>query len=206
MQLIYHIYPRRGWALDLNLVYLAQYFDLFDEILVGVAEDSTTYTAAQIKHCFPQRTFFYNYKNTRDGEANTFKHFLPTLKANDYSFYAHCKGVTHNSSIGLITWIKHLYEKNLSQVPDLKSFGTIGILRKHEKKRGVFCKYKWCFSGTFFWLNNNKLMAKPDWQYIQPRCRYAVEYYPGNQFELKESQCLFWDRPNCDLGNINRWK
>ena len=213
-ELIYHTYPRRGWALDLNFSILPEYYELFDRIRVGVAVDRTTYSASQIRHMFPNRAEIYEYPNKiPDCESVTFSHFLPTIMEEGYTFYGQCKGVTRSCNRGLMLWIRLLYEKNLTLVPNLTNHACSGILRNFDTLRdlqyhtqhGVQSRYHWHYSGTFFWVNNKKLRMKPDWQYVQPKKRYAVEYYLGNHIPCDEALCSFGDKVGSNLCDIKQW-
>ncbi len=213
-ELIYHVYPRKGWALDLNFSILPGYYHLFDRIRVGVAVDHTTYSASAIQHLFPDRTEIYEYPNKcPDCESLTLCHFLPTIREIGYTFYGQCKGVTRDCNRALMLWIRLLYEKNLTTVPDMTDHVCSGILRRFDStvdleyhaKHNVQNQYQWHYSGTFFWINNQKLRMKTNWQYVQPGKRFAVEYYLGNHVTRDEALCSFGDGVSDKLSDIKNW-
>lgn len=54
-----------------------------------------------------------------------------------------------------------------------------------------FGSSSWHFAGSFYWLKLSELFAR-DWRRID-QAYFGVESYPGTQFQLSESACLFFD-------------
>lgn len=146
-------------------------------------------------------------------EADHFIDHLSMLRptsAGEAIFFAHTKGVSRSpQSVAIKRWRDLMYEKCLSnpQAVDeaLARSATCGCFRRMGAPAGCPGS-RWHFSGTFWWMNSDRLFSLPNWDQV-PSTPYAVEGYPGIMFEHRESACLYEDNPPYDLYAIEKqWR
>jgi hypothetical protein len=126
-------------------------------------------------------------------------YLLQSRDPNEATFYAHTKGITRAAEpdklISVRLWRNQMYEKCLGDVAAveaaLSQHSTAGCFKIHK---GIFNESSsidvpFHYSGTFFWLNHERLFSKPDWTEIHTT-RHGVEGYPGLHFEPEEAFCF----------------
>ena len=129
------------------------------------------------------------------------------------TFYCHSKGVWQGKSNrdayrGAKKWVKLLYEENLGNpamvdtAMEQYTFG--GVLRARKPHRLV--PVPWHYSGTFFWINNQKL-RNHNWARHAHWGRYGTEAYPGGIVDVNESVCFKYDHfdPSGSIYNEKFW-
>ncbi len=113
-------------------------------------------------------------------------------------FYGHSKGTTHPPGSITRAWTEALYETNLDHWPRvgdlLERFPVVGAFKKvgrgwpsHQSMS------RWHYSGSFYWLRNAELYAKP-WRKID-RFWSGIEPWPSLHFSEHEAGCVFHERP-----------
>ena len=175
LKFIYYLWvPVNGFSkmMDIHWNCLEQYSHVFDETLFLVACDdkknenvffaidkikSLGFKNLEIKivENLPSRESFYVKREIFDHLDNF----------DGLTFFAHTKGVSEYDSQfslnNISAWISSLYFFNLSFIDDVKdklinekylSYGTFG-----QDGDFITTKYKWIYSGTFFWINGTKL-------------------------------------------------
>jgi hypothetical protein len=111
------------------------------------------------------------------------------------TFYCQAKGVTRplNPGVSVHYWTDLLYECNLDYWPLVED-----LLQRHPlagcfKKVGrgfQGSKSSWHYSGSFMWLRNSAVFARPDWRRIDQHW-WGIESWPGIHFSPAEAGCLF---------------
>ena len=175
-KLIFYWYVKpSGWCdiYDLHIANLNTYKDIFDDTLFVISHDDDTNntlindTKERIKSVFPN-TDFCDYKNSKEDRESKYFYNEIVLKFNSFNeddaiFFAHNKGVdsVYVTADDLLCWINTMYYFNLSDkktINDMLDDSTtcaIGTARMDNYAPRVFAeflKYRWMFTGTFFWI------------------------------------------------------
>jgi hypothetical protein len=142
-------------------------------------------------------------------------HFLPALREiasiNPFEavFYAHTKGVSHRDQLAVRAWTAAMYHHNLDRIDEVKRllprWPCVGIAKRHgnfeylrlglHRKEWKYFKrpwHGWHFSGTFWWVRQDRLFSRPDWDQIDLHA-YAVEAYLANFFKAEDALSLAFD-------------
>lgn len=209
-KLVFYWYiPPFNWhkIYDLHLKSLDLFKDVFDEKLFVLSHDSgldekfIEETKTKLLEHVPDAKFV-EYENDKQlREAKYFKHEI-VLKLGEFPkdeaiFFAHNKGVSSNyvSPRDLIWWINGMYYCCLARQDlldgylednDVCAVGSF-LIRGHDPfviPYGFKLKYKWHYSGTFFWLVPSRLndyIIKNNVE-IPKDNRYFAEGFLGNVF------------------------
>jgi hypothetical protein len=193
--LLFHLYPKRKTFWRWHVEQLIRFRDVWNgkKIIVVVEDDHTEPWQDVFEALSPVDALVYFKRNTP--ELGEVKYFIPMLRLlesldpNEATFYAHAKGVSHDSMLAQIQmWSKAMYELNLSfpEIVDrrLEKAATVGAFRVQIKHSGA----PWCYAGTYFWLKHSELFSR-NWTEIE-QTRYGVEGYPGRHFKFSESSAL----------------
>jgi hypothetical protein len=188
--LIYFICPLRPvWRW--NVSRLKDYWGMFNgrkiiSIVTGAGFETPDAVQREFEGCDAE--FIIKENNWYLGETVSFLDALEKLKGSDsVTFYAHAKGVSHEGSIveTIRQWADAMYVLNLSSSDLIEKlmgkYSSVGCFRNRGRHGGA----DWHYSGTFFWLDNQKLFCK-DWKRIE-QSRFGVEGYPGIHFSEAES-------------------
>lgn len=133
--------------------------------------------------------------NRKDrGELQTMPEMLgmvASTAADEITFYAHAKGVSRSTvATPCRQWAAMLYEACLDDIAAveraLEDFAFAGAAKSY----GRF-PVPWHYSGTFFWLRNERVFARPWRKFIQQR--YGSEAWPGGVAAHTEAACLLLD-------------
>lgn len=135
---------------------------------------------------------------------------------NAITFYAHAKGVTrpYNPGVTIHQWTSVMYETCLDYLPLIHNHLQRYCCTGAFKKMGMCflpSVSKWHYSGTFFWIRNYQLLCRPRMELCmvpkQPRAQWwAVEAWPGVQFEPHEAGNLFYGETWFDLYRFDVWE
>lgn len=160
----------------------------------------------------------FSYTKNEQGEFSEVRPFIDklipsvySLNENEYTFYAHTKGVTRFRSkdnfISLL-WAYTMYDKNLNDFnfisKILEKYSCCGCL-KLNKPYTCLSFVPWHYSGAFFWFNNKKLFSK-NWQNIKP-VMHGLEGYMATHFTSEEAHSIEPSLPDGfeDTYNPEHW-
>ncbi len=184
--LIYFIYfsGRLNDYHKLNLKKLNEYWPVFDgKKIVKIAVDGN-YSVDPILELLPIDCNFILVKNNIYGEGLHFLNSLNQVKGG-LTFYGHCKGVSRPPMEGLITWINHLYDANLKQIPDLSKKLFSGTCAK-LLPCPPYVPQDFHYSGSFYWFNTDEVRIRVN--ELTPN-KYLTERFPG--MIAKKEDCNF---------------
>lgn len=193
--LLFHLYPRRKSYWRWHAEQLARFRDVWNgKRIIVVVEDDHTDSSREVLEALDPVDGLVLFKRNR-ADLGEVKYFIETLRLfesldpNEATFYAHGKGVSHDTMLAAIQmWSKAMYELNLSfpEIVDrrLATAATLGAFRVQIPHSGA----KWCYAGTYFWLKHSELFSRK-WADIE-MTRYGVEGYPGRHFKFSESSTL----------------
>lgn len=158
-----------------------------------------------MREAFPEGCEFWEVANDpHGGEAATLAPALRELRStsgSEHTFYAHSKGASswgagnahHRTSVR--KWRETMYRACLEN-PGLMDrllarFGTVGCFRSHaplpSSHSRTIGEVPWHWSGTFFWLDHERLVGKEGWGRLDRGLgRWAAEGYPGRVFSEAE--------------------
>lgn len=119
---------------------------------------------------------------------------LETLNPNEYIFFAHAKGVTHDDKSTAHRWSEIMYQTLYfnwpAVLPFLNTYGCLGSFKRYGEFN-VPNSHRWHYSGTFYWVRSASLFAR-DWQMCCPTT-HGTESYLGMHFRPSEAGCVFMD-------------
>lgn len=191
--LLFHCYPIRGSIWPWHVDQLLRYKEVWNgRRIVTVVTDGSTEPADQVVKAFApfDAEIFVTKNQSYLAEVYHFTEMLSLLEsknADEATFYAHAKGVTHTGRLiqALQGWIKLLYSLNLSRVElvekRLQKYPAVGCCRIRLPHAGSH----WCYAGTYFWLRHDALFSR-NWKDVWQE-RAGVEGYPGRHFKYEES-------------------
>ena len=173
--LLYYFYIPQNKGItniyDLHFKHLKHYLYLFNRkiIILGIDDTNDLETIEYFKKIIKNKLEddnieFYvseNHKEYRDGKI--FKEFLMD-KLDDYEdslvFFAHSKGTHDQNNENTEMWISSMYYFNLEFMDDVinkilnSRYISYGANYMHWRFRN---KFSWIYSGSFQWININKL-------------------------------------------------
>lgn len=135
-----------------------------------------------------------------------------SLNDNEYTFYAHTKGVTrynHPTELVCLLWSYSMYTKNLEDFNYIASIlqkysccGTFKLNRPFTALSFV----PWHYSGAFFWFNNKKIFSR-DWKKYYPSI-YGLEGYLATHCDTSEAFSIPPELPfgHEDIYDKNNWQ
>jgi len=165
---------------------------------VGIATDGNTDTAEMVRSALDPRCEVYEYRNTGEGENNTFRWLQQVVPqgADDVLIYCHSKGTKANTapSEAVRRWTEAMYQTVVFNHDMIREKMAAGYKVAHSFRtfgtRPLSPKYKYHPSGTFFAVRAKWLSDKP------VKTRYGgVEAWCGDHIPASESWCEFYD--NC---------
>ena len=209
-RLIFHFYVFDGMqdskVCNLHFACLSEYSKIFTESVFVLSIDDVNNTEALdyakkriIESGFVDNVKFIVVKNNEWQETGTF-YDMVVKKLDDLdglTFFAHSKGVGNERSgefkmEEIYQWIIALYFLNLRYVdevvhtlirsPFLKTYGALKCSWEDIEN-----KYRWIYSGTFFWMNTKRIYAYAQRHNIEiptPHNRYYSECFLGDILEI----------------------
>ena len=197
--LLMHIYPRRNpdhWRRSVNHL-LARWNQFDGRRVVSVAYDVDTDTVDEVREAFGHREVeLIAVRNSKLQEVESFPRLLERVEREPgITFYCHAKGCTHaDPESASHLWCDAMAEACLDypQLVDcaLSQSDVCGAFRSRQRIMGAHSP-PWHFAGTWWWVRNDALFAR-DWRRIDP-VLFGAESYPGWQFSIERSTCLFCD-------------
>lgn len=209
-RLIYHFYAFDGMqnspTCELHFACLSEYAKIFTESFFVISVNDVEnyglidYVKGRLVDCgFHNNVNFIVKKNGEWQETETFYEMVAKKfgELDGLTFFAHSKGVG-NEKEGIFNmdeihqWIIALYFLNLNYVneavqclirsPFMMSFGALKCSWEDIEN-----KYKWIYSGTFFWINGQRIAAMMERNNIKlptPHNRYYSECLLGDILTL----------------------
>jgi hypothetical protein len=200
--LLYHVYPRRGSAWRTRLLALRERMELFNgKRLVAIATDGTTEAAPMVEDALAGLGCeFIRVRN--NPERREVESFLPLFERlqeiqgpEHCTLFAQAKGVSRIGQEHVQTWTQAIEELYLDYWPVVEGLLTKYPVAGSFKKVGrgwsdSESKSTWHYSGSWFWVRNDRLFAKPDWRRID-QFWSGIEPYPSLHFHEREAGCIF---------------
>jgi hypothetical protein len=227
--LLYNCYAaktNKEW--ELNIQHLNKYADIFNgRRLVLIKTGKKIVESSVIKSTFSFEAEFIYWPNDKKlcevaGFVETLS-LLESKREDEITFYAHTKGSQYNEEtptlLAVRDWRNKMYDECLKnpQLIDevLSEYACAGCFRLPGYASPPLAKdAKWHFSGTFWWVNHNKLFSNPKWKIVE-QSRWGVESYLGQLFDLENSYCFYnkemiaghnlysvWVTFECECGHV----
>lgn len=202
--IFYWYVPFWGWhdIYNLHMKNLELYKDRFDEVDFIISIDNCEtdlykenieMTIERLKSLFPDANFimYGNDKELRESVYfyNEIVMKLDSFPEDEIIFFAHNKGVDSWYAGGrLETWINLMYFENLRDADYIercfseKTICCAGTYTIMDLKAWDFLKYRWHYSGTFFWICPKRIgeLIRKNGETIPPNGRYATEGFLGS--------------------------
>lgn len=208
-KIIFHFYITKNVInskiSNLHFKCLSKYSGVFDEALFILSindisrTDLINYVKKRLIDCgFNKNVTFETVQNTPLRESATFYEYIASKleSIQELVFFGHSKGVGNEiegkANESVVEWIKAAYFLNLQYISEVDS---LLIEKPYSLSYGALkCswdeidnKNKWIYSGTFFWLNCQRL-----WRYLNkngieikaPVDRYYSELFCGECIPL----------------------
>jgi hypothetical protein len=168
--------------------------------VVAVATDARTDPAAAVREALGPGCEYAEVPNDpRLREVATFRPLFDRVAdltgPEHCTLYAHAKGATREPDSVCQHWTAALYEVLIDHwalaAADLKRFPVTGAFKKtgHGWRAG-YTRSDWHYSGSWFWVRNADLFARPDWGTID-RFWSGIEPYPSLHFAAADAGCYF---------------
>lgn len=175
-----------------HLFLLDKYKSIFNGriiITIGTDDEINPENISKLSSLF---SFFENAEidviknDSENRESASFIEQLKKLKGNYHkeslTFYGHTKGSTYQFNPFVQKWMTSMYYFNLENLETVYLQFKDGKLFSGIFKLNFPCP-PWVmvnhhYSGTFFWMNTDKLFSQNNWQDFQ-KGRFEVESYPG---------------------------
>jgi hypothetical protein len=201
--LLYYWYVHdTGWKpiYDFHLLNLRVYKDVFDKAIFILSHDKDVKqeyinkVKDSILEIFPEAKIRH-YENNKQLRESVWFYNEVALKLSEFPdqwyFFAHNKGVDtfYTSEVNLKRWIGAMYYMNLSNMEEIEKemdsdeMCAIGTFLVRNSKPWNFLKYKWHFSGTYWWFKPHKIKEISD-KLKNPmphNDRYFTEGFLGSQ-------------------------
>lgn len=212
----YFLYPRFEEQTAYHLDQIRRSIDVFNgKRVICVATDRHTFHEkfdSEIRELFTDVRHVPNNPIRR--ELAGFVDSLRLLETRDFDHaicFAHGKGQqrhTHDNEI-IKKWSDVMYEtcvRNWDQVREAfdEGYPISGVFKSVGAFRST--RYRWHYSGSFWWARAAKLFSNPFWQQT---CRswWGSESYVGRHWKSTQGHCLFGDGTgNASLYKAEAWK
>lgn len=208
--LVFHFYVteniRESYISELHFKCLKNYSSVFDSATFIISLDNVenveliNYVKNRLIDCgFYKNVTFHIVKNNELRESSTFYDFIASKLDELYglTFFGHSKGVGNEiegkANESVIEWIKAAYFLNLSYISEVvellveKPYGiSFGALKCSWDE--IDNANKWIYSGTFFWLNTQRLkraLEKKGIKVKKPDDRYYSELFCGEYISVE---------------------
>ena len=208
MHMIYHVYPsRKNDVWIKNLKQLKRRLHIFSgKQVVVVATDKNTSGVDKVRGLLDwERIKYIEMPNDRKlREVATFKRLLEEIQStgeNEATFYAHTKGnSTPGNHLAVEYWRNAMYHHLLDHCEVARDLlwthSCVGTCKwrwpdSHKPfPTEMNNKYRWMYSGTFFWFRNRDVFGHPDWDKIVMD-RYGAEGWLGGLFPAEQAATVF---------------
>ena len=196
--LIMHVYPKSTGLWRRSVLHVLRRLEQFDgRRVVSVVIDTSTDRASDVCKAFCGAVDIREVHNTGMWEMQSFEWLLSQVSDEQgATFYCHAKGCTKDHNAGSHPWCDAMAITNLDY-PALTEYmlanhAIVGSFRNHVGF--PLSVSSWHYSGTWYWFRNDALFAPGrDW-IPKTMTVYGAESYPGENFNLSQSACLFHDR------------
>lgn len=211
--LIYHMYIRWSHPLmNLHLQYLKKIAPLFNNrIIISIVSDDDHFKHHE-NHLRNELSginnleFIFKKNNPGASEAISFNTLISSIKTNnedEYTFYAHSKGLKYNlyyqyQAAGL--WTEIMYIFNLSNYDSMiyHRYNMGGSFRLDSPVLlGNSHSNNWHYSGTFYWIKHNQTFFT--YNISDSQDYYLSEKYPGLLYPSKQGCACFFNNPSSNI-------
>lgn len=196
--LMFFVYPRNNgqkWRRAVRHL-KARWGQFTGHKAVAIALDNTCDPPEEVAAEFGDDSIAYHLcQNTELQEVQPFVWLLEQAKDRPgITLYAHAKGSTHVADgAASHIWCDAMAEACLDYP------GLVDCMLQRYATCGAFRSFMpvghspapWHFAGTWWWAKNDALFSR-NWGHVE-QVFWGVESYPGIQFALHESGCLFFD-------------
>lgn len=200
--LIYHIWPKKGSAWRWNVAELLKRIELFDgTITIGIVTSDDADLAEEVVEAFAGYrvdNWIIHKNDPRLGEGITFLPMLESLPRDGITFYAHAKGVKHDSPDAIKRWVSLMLWACLDRFDEARQAldrAPMAGAFINPTSYGSQPNFRWHYSGTFFWMRNDAVFIRPKWKKLDRRYG-CVEVWPAQMFRQDEVACLFGAKIN----------
>ena len=212
--LVFYWYvPKFFWSpvYDLHIKNLSLYKDVFDHIFFAISSDEDSNgvdeTITKLKEIAPSASFIHVKNNKEEREARFFyEHLIAPIQSvdKDYAvFFAHNKGVDSKylPSTDRDVWVNTMYFFNLHnpkkidellEDPKTIVIGTAKYINFCPPMFSGWCKNRWHYTGTFYWLVQNRLkryVNEHNLKLLECNGRYYAEGIWGAIFPDTRDEC-----------------
>lgn len=204
--LCYYMYPIKNSLWTFHIEQLKRYLDVFNgKKIITIAVDERSVSEDEVRKALKRDDIHWRVvkNDAKLWETAAFPGMLElveSLDPNEFTFYAHAKGVRRpdwaieNARI----WSGTMYFLNLSSVSMvnriLSKYDGLGCYR-HQVNH---CGSNWHFSGTYFWFRHSTVFSKA-WRNIYPHL-YGVEGWIGQYVDFDRSYSLISPQANLEWG------
>ena len=226
--LVFYWYvPKKAWhpIYALHIKNLVLYADRFDEMVFAISSDEGSEDAVKdlelsLKYAFPKAKFMFCKNDPQAREsAFFFKEIygkLGEFDSNIAIFFGHNKGVdsTYIPDRERCYWINSMYFFNLMDIEKInealsnENTCSIGVGKITNWRPTVFknlCKYKWHYTGTFFWIvpsRIKKYIEENNVPELTDISRYSTEAFLGDIFPNNDGHCISIYK---DKSRVEKW-
>jgi hypothetical protein len=200
--LCYFIAPVINYSIvEFNLQAIAKYVKKFDRVIVCVATGEGCRSVEEVHQSLKVWEVEYETLVIKNSTALRDAASLPALFQASYqhdpvgiTFFAHAKGVSRvgEQLKAVKVWTDSMLCVNLTDFNLVRtlfstgSYDSVGMLRKLGKTKHLAPRFKWHYSGSFYWIKNAFL---PKLSTIKPY-GWLAEGFPGEVVPLERSFCL----------------
>jgi hypothetical protein len=208
---MFFCYPRaNGQKWRRSVAHLKARWEQFDgRKSVAIAVDDTTDSPEEVAAAFGDESIEFRVAdNSPLQEIQPFAWLLELMREQPgITLYAHSKGCTHTTNEASHLWCDAMAAACLDYpaMVDccLRESMTCGAFRSLQRIGNS--PSPWHFAGTWYWMRNADLFARHWGDFEQ--VFWGTESYPGRQFTLEESACLFFDDAHtAHLYHVDWWK
>lgn len=207
--LIMHVYPKSTGLWRRSVLHVLRRLDQFDgKRVVSVVIDTSTDRANDVCKAFGGAVDIREVHNTSQQEMTSFGWLLEHVSTEPgITFYCHSKGCTHPHEAASQTWCDAMAITCLDY-PELIDHMLVNHAMAGSFRSNLAFPQSpasWHYSGTWYWFRNDSLFSNGKAWQPQTGVFYGAESYPGEQFQQRQSACLFLDRAHLSNMYNNDW-
>lgn len=212
--IFYWYVPLCGWhkIYDLHIKNLEIYANRFDKVTFVISCDENSHndykthinmTIERLKSICNDADFI-KYKNDSTLRESYYFYNEIVNKLDSFGdeiiFFAHNKGVAtwYETESSLNDWINVMYFENLNDIESIKNLFkdtelcSVGTYKISSSKPWSFLKYKWHYSGSYFWMCPKRIYSEiiKNNEVIPNVNRYFAEGFLGSVIDDVETKTL----------------
>lgn len=212
LNLLYHVCPlKKNDVWRANVRQIVRRSNIFNgRKVIAVVRGNGLHGLDVVRHAMGDDAVEYlelpNDEQLR--ETATFLPLLESIESTDpeeASFFAHTKGnSTRNNALGVELWRNAMYHHLLEGVNVCRDLlATHPCVGTHKTQwpadespypTSVSNRYRWMFSGTFFWFRHVEVFSRCNWSEVK-QDRYGAEAWLGHMFRPEQGATVFQPWP-----------